>query len=48
MSGLDQRHDLRYGMTATPQGKRPTGTDFSAFKLSTSMMVMSLVRPFAT
>ena len=36
------------GMTATPQGRRPTGTDFSAFRLSTSMTVMSLVRPLAT
>ena len=36
------------GMTATPQGSRPTGTDFSAFRLSTSITVMSLVRPLAT
>ena len=27
---------------------RPTGTDFSALRLATSMMVMSLVRPLAT
>jgi len=37
-----------YGLMATPQGSRPTGTDFSAFKVSTSMTVRSLVRPLAT
>ena len=36
------------GMTATPQGRRPTGTDFSALRLGTSMTVKSLVRPLAT
>jgi molybdate transport system permease protein len=36
------------GMTATPQGRRPTGTDFSAFKVSASITVRSLVRPLAT
>jgi hypothetical protein len=34
-------------MIATPQGSRPTGADFSAFKVATSMTVMSLVRPLA-
>src|SRR6185437_13810358 len=38
----------RYGLMATPQGSRPTGTDFSAFCDSTSMTVKSLVRPLAT
>src|SRR5918996_4140390 len=37
-----------FGMMATPQGRRPTGTDFSAFKDATSMIVTSLVRPLAT
>ena len=37
-----------YGVTATPQGKRPTGTDFSALCNSTSITVKSLVRPLAT
>ena len=46
---LSQMRELRpYGTTATPQGRRPTGTDFSAFRLATSMIVMSLVSPFAT
>src|SRR4029079_8734546 len=43
-----RRLSLDQGMTARPQGRRPTGTDFSAFRLSTSMTVMSLVRPLAT
>src|SRR6185312_1361363 len=38
----------RYGLMATPQGSRPTGTDFSAFCDSTSITVKSLVRPLAT
>ena len=39
-------HD--HGMTATPQGRRPTGTDFSALSDSTSITVRSLVSPLAT
>ena len=44
----DGRNARLYGMMATPQGRRPTGTDFSALRLSTSITVMSLVRPLAT
>lgn len=37
-----------HGFTSTPHGSRPTGTDFSGFRVATSTIVMSLVRPLAT
>jgi molybdopterin-binding protein len=48
MAGKALRYAKSQGITATPQGRRPTGTDFSGLRLATSIMVMSLVRPLAT
>lgn len=42
-----QRSPNYFGFTTTPHGRRPTGTDFSAFSVATSITVRSLVRPFA-
>lgn len=41
-------HGPNHGLTITPHGSRPTGTDFSGFWLAASITVMSFVRPLTT